>query len=188
MTTPQLIQLGLRTAVLSFAGATLLLLGYESSRADGFLFMGALFLLVALGLNLGVGGALLWRWATTTGPHLRIGLTLGLMLLNIPVAVGYSQLVDHWLNTIELTLINAGSVPLTDLRLSGCTTRRIPALAPADSVLLRFPIPADCSLDASYRAHGQRQQESVIGYASNNMGRRVRYRLARPSSAERPVD
>ncbi|HWY38491.1 MAG TPA: hypothetical protein VNY73_08030 [Bacteroidia bacterium] len=99
------------------------------------------------------------------------------MLLNIPVTLLYCWGSIILLNTMRVTLVNSTSDELTDIKITGCETNYIDKLQLGESKTIWVKITGDCSINIDYLANGQRKEENVAGYVTNDMGQKITYRI-----------
>lgn len=109
---------------------------------------------------------------------------IGVMFLNIPIAIIYVYIVTILLGTIRLRVINKTGNTLSNIEISGCENESISSLRPNESKLFWISIPHDCSVQLSYINNGISKDETIIGYATNGGGHRATFRIGVDFKAE----
>jgi hypothetical protein len=180
--TPALLRTAILTAFLSFLGGSLILYVYYDWTGDPpvtIFIIGMIYILVALAVNLNVYSILKSRSAADQPNKTRILATRFLMLLNLPVCLGYVYFVLVLMNTIRVTFVNETPTTVSDIQVSGCApdTKPINHIEPGQQATAWVGIPYDCVIYVEYTSNGQRKQETVIGYTTPSDGHKVIYRI-----------
>ncbi|MEJ8597563.1 hypothetical protein JSO62_02470 [Riemerella anatipestifer] len=101
--------------------------------------------------------------------------TIGIMLLNIPIALFYFYVVSILTSYIRLTITNKTNTVLSNIVISGCDKQKIDGLNVNESETVWIKISGDCSVNLSYNVNGVEKEENVFGYVTNMMGQKVKY-------------
>jgi hypothetical protein len=173
MTDDKLKILGKQTAKVSFIIGTVIFGFYFLTSNSGLLFFGFAYIVLAVLFNLGVLFFLFIR----SNKENKLLKTCAFMLLNIPVTLLYCWGSIILLNTMRVTLVNSTSDELTDIKITGCETNYIDKLQLGESKTIWVKITGDCSINIDYLANGQRKEENVAGYVTNDMGQKITYRI-----------
>ena len=99
------------------------------------------------------------------------------MLVNIPVMIFYCWVALILLNTIRISFTNSTQTTLTNIKIIGCGGGHIDKLEAGESETVWVKITGDCSLDLEYLSNGQKKEESVTGYVTNNMGQKMKHNI-----------
>lgn len=177
MTTPQYLQLGRSTALISFGIGTAIFGLYYLSSEAALLFLGYGYILLAGLVNIGILISILVKASNDTANRKALFTTAGLMLLNIPVMLFYCQMGLLLLNTMRITFINTTPSTITDIHILGCEKEYIQQLEAGQSKTVWINIPGDCAITADYLLEGQRKEETVEGYISGNLGEKTTHRI-----------
>lgn len=128
MTARRYVMVGKVTAAISFAFGTIIFALFFFTASTQFLFLGYAFI-VTVGLsNLIVLFLILRKANSDFENRRRLIQAIGVMLLNIPVMFLYCWIAMELLNIVRITLVNATSDKLTNIKVSGCETKQISAL------------------------------------------------------------
>jgi hypothetical protein len=109
-------------------------------------------------------------------------ITIGLMLLNIPVMLFYCWAAFALMNVMRITFINSTPATLTDIHIVGCGGGYIEKLEVGESETVWVDITGDCGIHIDYLANGQRAEETVLGYVSGSMGMKMAYAIGEKDS------
>ena len=180
MTTPQYLQLGRSTALISFGIGTAIFGLYYLSSEAALLFLGYGYILLAGLVNIGILISILVKASNDTANRKALFTTAGLMLLNIPVMLLYCQVGLQLLDTMRITFINTTPSTITDIHILGCENEYIQQLEAGESKTVWINIPGDCAITADYLLNGQRKKEAVEGYISHFMGQKTTHRIGSP--------
>ncbi|MGH1338072.1 MAG: hypothetical protein ACRBFS_18265 [Aureispira sp.] len=182
MSQPTTILFGRLTFFFSLLFGSLIFGGYILTGSNNLLLGGLIYTVLAGLFNLLVLFLLLDQTKKEPSNKRSIFRTIGLMLVNLPIALFYAWFIMLLLNTMRITLVNQTGVPLTHLELEGCgSTPIIQELLPQKEQTLWVTITGDCSIQLFYQVNGQFKREEVVGYVTNNMGEKMTYVIA-PSS------
>lgn len=112
-------------------------------------------------------------------------LTVGLMIANIPVAIGYFVLVVILINTLRITFVNSTEVRLDNIEIIGCEPKSIDILEPGDSKTVWINITGDSTLEIEYQLQGETKREIVYGYVTTSNGQIATYWIGKD---KKPID
>ena len=103
--------------------------------------------------------------------------SIGIMLLNIPVALLYFFLVMMLINIARITFENTTGQDLSSIKIIGCDNREIKSLKNGESKTIWINIPGDCLLEIEYQIGGELKTETVAGYMTNSGGVIATYKI-----------
>jgi len=103
--------------------------------------------------------------------------SIGILLINIPIAAFYIYLVMVLLNTARITFENTTGHDLSSIKISGCTNKEINFLEAGESKTIWIDIPSDCSLEINYVIEGEIKIETVAGYLTTSNGVIATYKI-----------
>jgi hypothetical protein len=103
--------------------------------------------------------------------------SIGIMLINIPIAAFYLYLVMILINTARITFENTTGHDLSSIKISGCTNKEINFLEAGESETIWINIPSDCSLEINYEIGGQIKIEVVASYLTTSNGVIATYKV-----------
>ncbi len=103
--------------------------------------------------------------------------TIGLLLVNLPVAMLYICFVGCLMNIVRVRLINDRGVAITDLKIEGCEAKKIARLEPGESVTEWIDIKGDCDIHLRYELNGVPQYDIVESYLCGGNGKAKRYHI-----------
>jgi hypothetical protein len=112
-------------------------------------------------------------------------LTVGLMIANIPVAIGYFVLVLILINTLRITFVNSTGERIDNIEIIGCEPKLIDNLEPEDSKTVWINITGDSTLEIEYQLQGETKREIVFGYVTNSNGQIATYWIGKD---KKPID
>ena len=164
-------------ALLSFICGTGIFVLYYLTDAFSLLFAGLGFIIIAGLVNIIYLSPVLKQLLTTKDNRKSLFITLGLMLINIPVLIVYYWLTTTLLNTMRITFINETSSTLTEIKVFGCEEKHIDKLEPNERKLVWVGITGDCSVNIEFNKDGKLESENVTGYTSANMGQRMTHKI-----------
>jgi len=171
------ILLGKRTAIISFLIGTGIFSLYFLTSDFGLLFIGyGVLALIGL-INLGIFIFILFKSNQDRLNRKKLLITCGLILLNIPIMLLYCWVTVILLNTMRVTFINKTSKELKDINIVGCEQKKIEKLMPNESKTFWIRINGDCSININYISNGQRKEENVAGYITNDMGQKINHNI-----------
>ncbi len=168
---------GKRTALISFLGGSVLLIWYYYSSSLIIASIGYIFIVTALLVNAILAFILLLTSLVDRERRRSYLKTLGLMLLNAPVAILYFLVVVYLTGTMRVTFINETGQSLTNVSISGCEAKTIQHLSVDEDETVWLNIPRDCSIEIEYIVDGNIVREVVFGYATHGMGTQITYRI-----------
>jgi hypothetical protein len=186
MNSAKLISTGRTLAIISFLGGTaILLMFYYTDNTTGLGIIGLGYLIIICLINLIVLGLLLFNNFKYKERGKEVLKTIGLMLLNIPIAIFYCWLAIALLNTVRITFVNETSSQLDNIKIAGCENKRIDLLKVGQSKTVWIHIPNDCGVSISYKLNGQKKTEDVTGYVTNEGGYIMTFKIG---TNQRPYD
>lgn len=103
--------------------------------------------------------------------------SIGILLINIPVAALYFYLVAVFLNTARITFENTTGHDLSSIKISGCVNTEMNSLQANESKTVWIYISSDCSLEINYEIEGQIKREVVAGYMTSLNGVIATYKI-----------
>lgn len=177
MTSDRYIKLGRTTALISFLTGTAILLFYFISLSAGFAFLGLYFMMLAGAVNIVILLLLLFKAAKDTLFRKKLLVTIGIMLLNIPVVFLYFFLGGIIANALRITFNNSTKSVLTDIHINGCAVKHIDRLNVGESETIWIKIPGDCAVDIDYLQNGARKEANVATYITNEAGQYLTYNI-----------
>lgn len=166
----------LTTLVSAILGSVIFLLYYFTSSYL-FIFLGYAFIVVAGLLNLSLLLVMLWMYANDKTNGHELPKTVGLMLLNIPLMLFYCYLSLILLSTMRITFVNKTGTLINHIQIVGCDDKTIPQMVPEESKTLWVKVKGDCYIDIEYEINGQKQEERVASYVTNNMGQKLQHNI-----------
>lgn len=177
MTTERHIKLGRQTALISFLLGTAIFGLYFLTSSFGLLFLGYGFIVLTGIVNLGILSSILVKANKDKDNRTKLLATSGLMLLNIPIMLFYCWGAIILLNTMRITFTNSTQTTLTNINIVGGGGEHISKLECGESETVWVEIIGDCSISIDYLSNGQKKEESVAGYVTNNMGQKMKHNI-----------
>lgn len=177
MTTKQHIRLGRQTALISFVLGTGILGLYFLTSSDEIILIGFDFIALTGLINIGVLISILVKISKDQVNRKKLLTTCGLMLLNIPVMLFYCWVAIILLNTMRITFTNSTQTTLTNINIVGCGGGQIDKLDVGESETVWVDITGDCSININYSTNGQQKEESISGYITLLMGRKMKHNI-----------
>lgn len=139
------------------------------------LYIGMYYITGAFLINLFVVKLILFKASYDKANRKKLLKTIGLMLLNIPIAAFYCWVVVMALNTLRIKFTNQTTATVTEIKIEGCQQKYIPKLKQGESKTLWIRIKGDCHVKMEYLANGERKTATVVGYTTNLQGRKMEY-------------
>ena len=173
------------TALITFIGATIILLVFYLTNNTGFGFLGLMYSAIMIIINLVVSVRFLFQYHKLKIGRNAILKALGIMLLNITVLIVFSWVSIALSNVVRITFINSTTVALSDIQIAGCEEKVIQKLTPGQSKTVRISIPHDCGVWILYSLNGLTKQEDVTGYVTNDGGYSMTFRIG---TNQKPYD
>lgn len=169
------INLGKGTAIISFViGALIFGIYFLTSNSD-LLFIGYGFIALAGIINLIILIAILAKSNSDSTNRKRLLKTSGLMLINLPIMFLFIWISLIVIGNMRITFTNGTNNTLSNIKILGCETEYISELKPNESKTVWVGIPNDCSITLEYLEDGTLTKETVAGYVTNGMGRRMKH-------------
>lgn len=175
MTTQQHIIIGRLTALISFLLGTLIFGLYFRTSSSSLLFLGYGFIVLIGLINLGVLYAVLARANRDKENRKRLMRTSALMLFNIPILLVYCWISIVLIGTMRITFTNNTGTQLTDINIVGCDGGHMDKLEIGESKTVWVAVTGDCTIHLDYLSNGQRKGETVAGYVTSSMGKKVNH-------------
>ncbi|MEI6411149.1 MAG: hypothetical protein WCR52_17305 [Bacteroidota bacterium] len=171
---------GTQTALWSFLIGTILLLYYYLTGSSDIFPASLLFIFVAGIINLVIVALLIRKVFTDNSNSRTYAKTIGLMLLNIPVALLYFYFVTILMNTMRISFLNETGQRIEDLTiLGGPTPIKYAALEAHESRNAWIPIQGDGAVRIAYRVGSEIREEDVSGYITTGMGTKVKFEIGK---------
>lgn len=170
-------KIGILTAFLSFITGTVFFLIYFLYGSDNIDFSAYCFIIIAGLLNLGILLTLIVKSITDKENKKSYFRTLGIVMLNLPVAVLYFYFIIVLLDTMRIEFINETEKPITEIKILGCEPKIIDKLGAKESETIWIRITGDCSIRIEYQLNGELKTEYVFGYITSFMGHKSTYRI-----------
>src|SRR5687768_13999606 len=102
----------------------------------------------------------------------------GLLILNFPIAFcGFIWVALILTGVMRITLTNSQSETLTDIHVTGCEHVHIDKLNPGQSKTVWINIQSDCSINVDYIWKGDRDDETIYGYTTPGMGKKIQHEI-----------
>jgi hypothetical protein len=177
MTTKRHIKLGRQTALISFLLGTGIFGLYFLTSSFEILFIGYGFIGFAALINAGVLISILVKAKKEDENRTKLFTACGLMFLNIPVMLLYCWVVIIMLDTMRITFTNSTRTTLTNINIVGCGGGHIDKLESGESETVWIDITGDCSINIDYLSEGKKKEESVAGYLTNSMGKKMKHNI-----------
>lgn len=169
--------LGRVTALLTFLIASFIFACYYITSSLDYGFYGYFFFLLAVPVNLLIL-IILFAYASKAEQPKRIRRSMGLMLLNIPVAIVYFSMATYLTGVMRITIDNSSGKDITNIQINGCESKELNGLKNGESETVWIRITGDCSISMFYQVeNGSTQLETLVGYVSNGMGQKFTYRI-----------
>lgn len=179
MTTKKQIALAVKTTLISFIVGTIIFGLYFFTSHYLFLFLGIAYIILAVGINLVVLILTLGHAKHDFKNRKKLFKASGLLFLNIPVVIAYIWFFSILSNTLRITFTNVTDNKITEININGCETKFIQELKPNESKTVWVKITSDCSVNINYTKNGTIKTENAVGYATNNMGKKIDYKIGK---------
>jgi hypothetical protein len=161
----------------TFVIATLIFALYISTGELYYEFFGYFFLLLALPINCVVLIILLLKASKSENPK-KIKSGIGLLFLNIPVAIFYFGIGIYFVGIMRITFENNTGKDIKNIKIKGCENNYLAVLKNEETETIWIDINGDCSITLSYvDVTGTTQNETVIGYVCSGMGQKYTYKI-----------
>ncbi|WP_338408991.1 hypothetical protein [uncultured Flavobacterium sp.] len=168
---------GKRTALISFIIGTLIFVFYFVTSNSDLLFIGYGFIVVAGITNLIILIAILIKSNSDLANRKRLLKTGRLMLINLPMMFLFIWLTLLLIGNMRITFTNSTQNKLTDIKIVGCQTEHILELKPNESKTVWVKITGDCSISLEYLENGTLKTETVAGYVTSGMGKKMKHKI-----------
>ncbi|MFV0417991.1 MAG: hypothetical protein ACK5KT_04545 [Dysgonomonas sp.] len=163
------------TALLTFLLGTVIFLLFYFLDASSFLFVGFLYIIFAVIINLIVLIYVIVKVKKDTSNKSSAYKSYAIMFLNIPAAFLYCSFSIIILNTMRITLNNTTDTNLTNIIIDGCEKKLIGGLDKGESKTIWISINNDCSVQIQYLLNGKEMRASVIDYTTIMNGHKMTY-------------
>lgn len=177
MTIERHIKLGRQTALISFLLGTAIFGLYFLTSSFELLFVGYGFIALTGLINIAILISILVKAFKDKENRIKLLMTSGIMLMNIPVMLVYCWVAIILLDTMRITFTNATQTTLTDINIIGCETEHIDKLDVGESKTVWVGITGDCTINIDYLANGKRKEEGVVGYVTSSMGQKMKHNI-----------
>lgn len=168
---------GIQLAIASFVLGTLLLIIYYFTLAGMVILTGLIYTGIAITINLLYTGILVYHSIQKKITSRLAFRTIGVLMLNIPIAILYFLGVIALWDYARITLYNTTAHDLTFINVTGCEQKEIKSLEKGDAQTLWIRIPHDCSIEIEYEIEGIKKTETVIRYLTNMGGLKGTYKI-----------
>lgn len=169
--------LGLSTAVISFVVGTIMLAVYFFTMSEVVALQSYFIFLIIIIFNIIILAILIFKIVNKKSEYNKILKTIGLMLLNIPVAVLYFYIFGLLLNTVRITIKNKSNFTLENIVIKGCEEKIISNLGKNESKTAWINIPHDCSITVGYTINNQLKEKEILGYITNMGGTKTSVKI-----------
>lgn len=165
------------TALLTFLIATIIFAAYYFTGDLGYGFLGYFFLIFAVIANFII------LFIIKLKPHedqyfIKINRSVGLMFLNVPIAILYMIAGLYLTGVIRITLENNTGQDIQHISIIGCEQKQFELLENGESETVWIDINGDCAISMSYEdGNGNTQEEILVGYATGGMGGPLRHTI-----------
>lgn len=156
----------------SFGVGTIIFLLYLWTSSSDYLFVGYLFIAIALLTNL-----MVYILSIISNRKANEKPKSGRLLLNIPVAIVYMIVAMYWVNIVRIKVVNDTEVSVQNFKAIGCDDKAIAELKPGESETLWIHPSGDCNLEVSF----MRGEEFVAIpgiYFTTNLGQKMTVRCS----------
>ena len=177
MTTKRHIKLGRQTALISCLLGTGIFGLYFLTSSFELLLIGYGFIGLTALINVGVLISILVKAKNDKYNRIKLFTTCRLMLLNSPVMLFYCWVVIILLDTMRITFTNSTQTTLTNINIVGCGGGHFDKLESGESETVWIDITGDCSINIDYLSEGKKKEESVAGYLTNSMGKKMKHNI-----------
>jgi hypothetical protein len=103
--------------------------------------------------------------------------TLGVMAINIPIGIFYSQIMVWLLGYARVTFENNTGQIITVLNIRGCEKKTLESLENESTKTAWIKISENCHVEVSYTLDGEMKKELVIANVAKGEGVRIFYKL-----------
>ena len=150
-------------ALVSFLTGTMLFVWYRETNQWFIVDYSLRFILASVLINLAVLTALVVCLIVSKGKQTYL-LTLGFVLLNIPIAVLYGRIVYTSLNEAKHIFINGTGSEIKDVQICGCgSAKDIRKLEPGESTKVRFKMDRPCGVNVKFQSKGKSKELIAFG-------------------------
>lgn len=150
-------------ALLSFLGGTVIFVWHYNSNQWFLVDYGACFILVAAFLNI-VAIVVLIISALINREKRSYLLSIGLLLLNIPLALSYAYITYQCMNEAKHTFINGTKAEMTGIQICGCgSNTSIAKMKPGEKIKVRFKMDRPCSVYINFLSNEKKIELHAFG-------------------------
>jgi hypothetical protein len=174
---PNIFKIALWTTLVSFIFGSLLTLSYYQTSKDELLFIGYAYTALAVLVNLIILIMVIGHAIRNKSQRKKGFLVTMIQLANVPVVVIYFIFIMNLLSVMRIQLINPSPTEMTDIYIEGCEEKQVEKLSPGESKTVWVHINGDCSISMKYNTAGLSKEETIMGYCSANMGKKIQYRI-----------
>lgn len=103
--------------------------------------------------------------------------SVGIVLLNLPIAILYFYFVMVLMNTARITFENTTGNDITNVSIGGCSQEEIGDLKNGESKTVWVKIKGDCSLVLFYKENREPKLETPFSYLTHNNGMIATYKI-----------
>jgi hypothetical protein len=170
-------RLGKYTALVTFVIATIICGLYYFTGDLSYGFGGYFFFLFAVPINIIILIVLIVKSTKAEQPR-KIKQGIGLMFLNIPVAIFYFFVGIYFIGVMRITIENNSGKDIININIGGCENEEIQILKNGESETVWIDINGECPISMSYiDVNGETQNEMVIGYVTSGMGKKYTHHV-----------
>jgi amino acid transporter len=182
MTTEQLKQIGLRTAIYSFLIGSVIFLAYILTSYDKIIYLEYIFIFISLSFSLIILLRLFKQASKNKRKRRSFYFVLGSILLSLFISAFYFIFMTRLMDTLRINLVNNTQTELRNIRLTGCKKVRLASIAPGADKTVWIHIERDCAIQVSYTEKGVVKNEMVTNFVSTSMGKKIKYVLGGDSN------
>lgn len=172
-------KIGKGTALITFLVATIICLLFIFTGDIKYGFLGYMFFLGAVVLNIGIMIFLLIKVHKVENSK-KIYRSITWMLLNIPVAIFYFIVGIYFIGVMRINIENNTGSDITNISITGCENKKMDFIKNGETENVWINIPNDCSIHLHYDdAQGKPQSETIVSYAASGMGQKITHQVGK---------
>jgi len=139
--------------------------------------IGLLFVIMAFLLNASLLALLLINALLTPSKFKEIAKSIGILLINIPIAIGCINLAFHVSDFERITFVNVTGSEITDVKFTGCYPKEIGTISNVAVFEEWIDLDFGCNLLLTYKIDGISKTDTIINdyYSSFFNGRSYYY-------------
>lgn len=171
------LKFGIKLALGFFCLGTALLVVFYFTFSPELIMLGYQFTATAVLINWLYIGILLFRQMTGKISAINVIKTIGVLFLNIPVALLYVYVVMTMMSYARITFENATGADINTILIEECEQHTIDGLAKDEATTVWIKIPGDCQVNIEYEVNGKKQRETVASYLTALGGLKATYAI-----------